>query len=403
MAPNESSVLQVSAIDSGGQEGSQSNPVSVYSLTNPPTATFVIGLGSEFVTIAWSTNGNTGLTDYDVWCSSDNFATVVSSAGFITDSTYTVTGLNAQTTYYLKVRSSNRDGRPSAFDAVVSTVTSVGRPSGVAGTALGISSIAWTWSNIPGASQYRLYSSSGLIAYSTTASYAQSGLFSNEKHVLSVSAVDAQGVEGSLSNGATVYTMANPPSGTRVSESGSSAVTIAWSSNANVEPPVYEMAYSRTPFVLAITTVSGISLTSHTVRNLESNSTYYFRVRAYNGDQIVTVFDFTVSTLTALPAPSGLSGMALGISSISWTWLAVSSADQYRLYRDAVAIATVATPSYDETSLSVNQPYRVQVAAVQAGRQGDLSDAVTTYTHAVIQEKRKVASDAGLHVAGRVP
>jgi len=81
--------------------------------------------------------------------------------------------------------------------------------------------------------------------------------------------------------------------------------------------------------------------------------------------------------------PSGFTGIALGVSSISWTWNAVTAATSYRLY-DADApttlITSVAINNFIETGLSPSTTYRRVVTAIVGGVESNLSNSATVVT-----------------------
>ena len=133
-------------------------------------------------------------------------------------------------------------------------------------------------------------------------------------------------------------------------------------------------------------------LTANTtaLTGLTPSTTYYVRVRAENGDLFMTAFSVPGSTVTLqASAPSGLTGTALGVSSISWTWSSVANASSYNLYMatsTATLIANVASPSYNEIGLSTNIAYgRVVTAVVSASGKsviGELADDLYARRHA---------------------
>ena len=125
-----------------------------------------------------------------------------------------------------------------------------------------------------------------------------------------------------------------------------------------------------------------VSLTTNFM-NLLPGTTYYFRIRAANGDGIASAFSLvgTTQTLNA-PSPTNLVGVALGVSSISWTWSTVTGAQSYNLYyaTGTLDIAGISGTSVNEINLSTNVAYGRQVTAVVNGIESPLSAATTVYT-----------------------
>jgi hypothetical protein len=80
-----------------------------------PTITAPIGpIGPTSVTVAWSppyTNNGSAVTGYTLQCATDSqFANVVKSYSGLAGPSYTITGLNPSTTYYLRVSAQNAVG-----------------------------------------------------------------------------------------------------------------------------------------------------------------------------------------------------------------------------------------------------------------------------------------------------
>lgn len=96
---------------------------SVYTQAAPPTGTSVPAVSSLTVSLAWNANTNPAGTVYEVFiATSSGFTGTVSTQSASTTS-FLVTGLLPETSYFLRVRSLNGDSIPSAYDASVSTRT----------------------------------------------------------------------------------------------------------------------------------------------------------------------------------------------------------------------------------------------------------------------------------------
>ena len=116
--------------------------------------------------------------------------------------------------------------------------------------------------------------------------------------------------------------------------------------------------------------------------SLTPSTTYYLRVRAINGDSMwITTFSVIGSTRTLdVPPPTNLVGVALGVSSISWTWSTVTGAQSYNVYpasNPVLPLVNVSTSPWVELGLSTNTAYGVQVTAVVNGVESALSPATT--------------------------
>ncbi|MFI5345768.1 MAG: fibronectin type III domain-containing protein [Elusimicrobiota bacterium] len=256
-------------------------------------------------------------------------------------------------------------------------------PGGVTAGALGISSVTWTWNAVAGAASYNFYPSSGGPAIpSAGTSLSQTALSTDTAYGARVSAVNPYG-EGPLSLSTSVFTLAAPPSSFSLVQTASTTVAVSWGANTN--PGVnYRVDYWRaTGSTSSLTTAS----TQATLTGLSAASTYYVTVSALNGNALAAPCGVVLSTVTTPPppstAPAGLSGAALGVSSISWTWSAVAGASGYNFYPSSGGPAiAVAGPPLTQTGLSTNAVYGARVSAWNAFGEGPLSASTAVYTSA---------------------
>ena len=77
-------------------------------------------------------------------------------------------------------------------------------------------------------------------------------------------------------------------------------------------------------------------------------------------------------------APSNLIAQAISDTAVELSWTAVAGANEYRVFRDGVLIATVSDPNYTDTTVEEGVNYSYEVSAVTAG--GVASDAAEIYS-----------------------
>ena len=208
-----------------------------------------------------------------------------------------------------------------------------------------------------------------------------------------VTAVNAGG-QSALSGSATTYTLAAIPGQPAPSSVSYTSFTVTWSANQNPAGTRYEVSFSTdSAFVHSQSRRRSRSArpspaTRLPLFNLIPATTYYFRVRAANGDGFLTAFSTTNSTATlTVPPPTGLTGTALSVSTISWTWNPVADAQSYNVYpasNPVSPIGNVLSPAWIETGLSTNTAYGLQVTAIISGVESVLSPATTRYTLAAV-------------------
>src|SRR5262249_35281824 len=141
---------------------------------------------------------------------------------------------------------------------------------------------------------------------------------------------------------ATAYTFAADPGMPTFSNVLYTSFTVTWADNGNPNTTPYEVSFSTdstfatgvsTPIALTDNYVS----TSTALTGLMPSTTYYVRIRAENNDSApdITAFSTVGDTETLAAVVPVLSGNALSVSSIHWSWTTIPGATAYRLYNAA--------------------------------------------------------------------
>lgn len=263
-------------------------------------------------------------------------------------------------------------------------------------TVIGISSVtyAWTWPGTgPTPDGYNVYSATtGVfitsIAYAGVGitSFTQTGLMPNTTTSILVGAYTLTG-DGPLSASATTYTFSTAPINVRITSVTFNSLLLQWDSNGNTAGTVYEVSQSTdwpSPFSQSVSTpVSHVLFTMGNqvaIGQLLMNTTYTFRLQAFNTANLPSTFSVWATTATR-SAVSGVLGKALDSSSIVWSWNDAGPVT-YKVYNatsNAVLISTTAT-SFTQAGLGVNTIHAIAVSAVTGAGEGPLSAVATTYT-----------------------
>lgn len=371
-----------------------STEASTVTFADAPTGAQVSGVFLSSLTLSWSGGANPGGTRYEVSLSTDgflnHFSTPVAFTAGLTATTTGLTGLTSGTTYHLRVRARNSAGVPTAFTLVVTTPTAPAGITAPVGQALGISSVAWSWTNSGAAASYRLRrpATGAVVAVTTTPFFNDTGLTTNATSALRVEPFTAT-ASGGLSPPATVYTAADVPGNPIVSGASTGAVVLGWSTQSNPGGVTrYEVSASTDGFALNFSTPvpvsSNTTVSTASASGLAAGTTYSFRLRAVNGDGLFTGFSQAVATQTLPGAVSALSGNGLGVSSVSWSWSgtagpAVTSYDVFRA-SDGALLGTSTATVFVETGLSTNVAYGVAVAARNGSGLGALTAPTTSFS-----------------------
>lgn len=395
LLPNVAYFVRVRARNSpDGILSAYSNELNVFTLANTPSAPSVSAVQLTSVTLTWGAASNPANTPYEVSFSTDgfqtHFSTPVPFAAGLVATTTDLLSLSPGTTYSFRVRALNGNAIPSGFSVAVETPTLVSPLSGLSGSALGTSSITWTWNDSGPAARYRIQSAAdaSLLADVSASSFTLVGLSTNGPYGIQIRPYDLSGAEA-LSAPSTVYTLAAAPEPVLAVSQGTGAVSLSWPTNGNPLGTLYEVSLSTVGFPVSVSTpvplAAGLSASATTLTSLAAGTTHFWRVRAFNVSGLPSPFS-TASTQTLPAGISGLTVSALGVSSLSWTWTntAGPAVDYYELLRasDGVVVATRAAPAFIETALSSDTAYGLQVRAVGGAGTGALSSASTAYTFA---------------------
>lgn len=261
-------------------------------------------------------------------------------------------------------------------------------PGNVVGIARGVSSMTWTWTAVAGVNGYNVYQSSTGVLISTTAttSYAQTGLASNTTASILVAGYTLSG-DGPLGAGATNYTLASTATSVSIASVTFTDLLLRWSNGGNEQGTIYEVSQSTDNFSGSFSTpvpsILGLTATQVTISNLVSATTYYFRIRAYNGAGLPGNFSAIVSTLTRTKL-TGVDGAAISSTQIDWSWTNPGGVLNYKVY-NATTGALLDTPpgnalGYSDAPLAINSRRSILVSVVTAAGEGPLTPSATHFT-----------------------
>lgn len=324
--------------------GGLSPPTTRFTHAEAPNGPFIGAL--EPLVVAWFTGSNPfGVTIYEVSASTDDFvantAVVVPVSSATTNPAAVVNGLAPGTTWWFRVRAVNGDGLFSGFSESVATQTVPGAVASLAGTALGVSSVGWSWAATAGptVTSYDVFraSNGAFLGSAAGTAFADTGLSTNAAYGIAVRARNGSGV-GPLSAGATAFTAAAPPTTTAVTGVFASSVALSWSANTNPAGTVFDV--QRSTDNVSFSAAGSVVSATHVVTGLTGPATYYFRVRAVNGESVATAFASGVSTFvfgTPPSPPVGLAAASAGSLRIRLDWgpSPSTSVVRYNLYFDS--------------------------------------------------------------------
>ena len=137
-------------------------------------------ISSTEIALTW--NNVSGATNYNVYQEGNKITTV-------SETSYNITGLTANTEYCFTVTAVNVVGESEASEEVCKK-TLLATPTNLVATATGENSIVLTWDAVDGATSYKVYSGETVIATVTETTYTKELLIANTEYCYSVSAVN---------------------------------------------------------------------------------------------------------------------------------------------------------------------------------------------------------------------
>ena len=256
-------------------------------------------------------------------------------------------------------------------------------PDGMQTGLLGSASVQWLWTdhaaNEEGYAVY--YSSTGIVPYVFSSSVSaaastggtgfwfQTGLTPNTSYQAYAAAYNEGGV--AVSSPALVYTLAEAPASLEAAKIYISSVVAAWPPGANPAGTNY-LAELSSKAVFTPSDSYGTTGSSAPFGGLAANTTYYFRVRAYNSPGVETAPTGPLAAVTLPDPPSALGFSGVSYSSLTVSWAGGLNSPETRYYAQVgfdpgfTSGASTITYAFSHTfgELSPNTTYFVRVKAI---------------------------------------
>ena len=243
-----------------------------------PTNLVATATGQTTISLTWDAVPNA--TSYNVY---SNGNVVVS--GFA-QTTYIVKNLTPGIQYCYEVKAVNEAGESEASESACATTESEpvtptvpAAPTNLVATATGQTTISLTWTAVPNATSYNVYSNGNLVVSDLTATtYTVEGLTAGTEYCYNVTAVNEAG-ESAHSTSACATTLAVPtapaaPTNLVATATGQTTISLTW--NAVQNATSYNVYNGET------VVVSGLTVTSYTVEGLTAGTEYCYNVTAVN-------------------------------------------------------------------------------------------------------------------------
>lgn len=241
-----------------------------------------------------------------------------------------INGLTPGATYWAAIRSVDDVGLVSPIDARTSTpgqqpsvvvfmsASPPATPANFTGVALSTASLRWSWDASPGADTYevRSFPADALIGQTTNTFLIEAALAPNASYARTVRAGNASGPSPPAA-AVTIFTLAATPANPAVTGARATEVDLAWDGNGN--PAGTRFQVERSTDAIGYATAGVTTDLLYTDAGLTPLTTYHYRVRALNGDDVATAPTAAVSTATVAQgdviAPAAPLGLEASIDS----------------------------------------------------------------------------------------
>jgi len=279
-----------------------------------PTNVKATASSSNRIFVSWSSVSlASGYYIYRSLSSSGDFIKVGTTDSITTY--FSDTGLSAGTDYYYKVASYNKNGESAQSDYVLATTLPIivpDTPTNVTATPNSSSRITISWSSMSDATGYKIYRSLNSsddftqVGTSASTSYVDTGLSADTYYYYKVAAYNENGTS-SQSNYVSAKTTLIPDTPTGVTATGNNiSITVSWSSVFGADGyKIYRSTNSSGTFGYIGTTTE----TSYSDEGLSVNTSYYYKVTAYNSYEESAQSNYILATILgseANPIPLSL-------------------------------------------------------------------------------------------------
>jgi Zn-dependent metalloprotease/uncharacterized protein YjdB len=328
--------------------------------------------------ITWS--AVSGATAYQVYRAASSTG-AYSLINTTTSLSYTNTGLITGKSYYYKVRAYRTVGKTniySLYSTVVSATPVPAVPSSPKAVSASYSSIKTSWGAVKEANGYEVYraaSSTGIyskVSTTTSLSYTNTGLKTGIAYyykVRSYRMVGSTRIYGNFTAVVSARPIPEVPASPKAVSAAYDSIKISWAAAGGASG--YDV-YRSTSSTGTYTFVASTSSTSYINTKLTTNKTYYYKIKSYNTagtSKLYGSFSSVVSTKPIPAVPTSVKAASNSYNSIKVSWIAVSGASGYEVYRSTSStgtyskVSTTSALSYTNTGLTTGKSYYYKVRA----------------------------------------
>jgi len=375
----------------------------------PPTGLSATAVSTVQINLTWIDNSNSE-TNFTIQRADERDGTFkfIASVGANVTS-YQNFGLEANTTYYYRVRAESGDGVSDYSLTDNATTPDVAKPPTPPSslTAEGVSTVQINLNWIDNSNSETgfiiersatltgTYSFIAAVGANIT-SYQNTGLIANTKYFYRVKAINNDG-SSSYSTSASATTLdtkrkPDPPSDLLATGVSTTQINLSWQDNSNSETnfEIHRSTSAEGPFTFLVSVAA--NRTTYENTGLQANTTYYYQVSASNEAGRSVESNVAQGTTSEQPqppaAPDGLTALAVSTSQITLRWNDKAfNETSYEIERssngtdfDKVGTVQANETVFENFGLSPLTEYTYRVRAQNADGASEFSNLATAIT-----------------------
>ncbi len=317
----------------------------------------------------------------------------------ITETSFTNSSLLSGTTYYYAVAAFNREGI-SLRSQTVSAKTQLAvpaAPTGLSVSAVSSSAIRIQFQSVATATQYivsRGTNEGSLTQITTTNSLSlvDSNLISGTTYFYAVAATNSSGTSpfSSSVSAKTLNASYPPPTPTGLTLTAqSTSIQLQFNAVSGAKGYIIYRGTSSG----SLTVFDTVTTTFLTDQNLQTGTTYYYAISAYNADGVSARSATSSATTQVTPpaTPSGLRVSATTTNSITLQFNSVTDATGYKVYSSTdnnsfTQLASITATTYTHTGLSAATTRYYKVSSMKGSVESAQSNSVSGTTQNVVKK-----------------
>ena len=321
----------------------------------------------------------------------------------ITDTSLTLTVLEPNTTYTIRMKTIGDNINYKNSDFIYSTVTTdmlaLDNPTGLEQTGKTTDSVTLKWDAVENAETYcAFYYRDGetIATWTTDTTCTISGLDANSTYAIFVYAL-ADGYAGSANSFISATTqgvLTNPTKFTY--EIDSESIALTWDAVENAD---HYMLQYKAEGAEEWTTVKNLADPSYEIGGLEANTNYTIRVKAVGDGVNYKNSNFAYRDVRTgkivLATPTNFAFVSANSESVTLKWDAVENAEQYLLYfkhNDKILSRVTTDTTYTVGILNHGSDYTIYLAAGAEGYEGSDPVSIDVSTKPVNPDADKLAA-----------